>query len=144
MTFSFLQVLEETGFDIKNRICKDVFIEQKINDQLVRLYIIPGVSKDTKFYPKTRKEIRVGALFSFIFLEFCSRHKSHHPDDSFNAEHWMVSHWEVTMSPKRHDPQIQTRTCTKQVFYGHSIHQVGVRTHADILDFSFGYYLKKQ
>lgn len=55
-----LQVLEETGFDIKNRICKDVYIEQKITDQLVRLYIIPHVSKDTKFNPKTRKEIRVG------------------------------------------------------------------------------------
>lgn len=53
------QVLEETGFDIKNRICKDMYIEQKITDQLVRLYIIPGVSKDTKFNPKTRKEIRV-------------------------------------------------------------------------------------
>lgn len=59
-----LQVLEETGFDIKNRICKDVYIEQKITDQLVRLYIIPGVSKDTKFNPKTRKEIRVEKLFS--------------------------------------------------------------------------------
>lgn len=52
------EVLEETGFDIKNRICKDMYIEQKISDQLVRLYIIPGVPKDTKFYPKTRKEIR--------------------------------------------------------------------------------------
>lgn len=52
------EVLEETGFDIKNRISKDMYIEQKITDQLVRLYIIPGVSKDTKFYPKTRKEIR--------------------------------------------------------------------------------------
>ncbi|XP_026196019.1 m7GpppN-mRNA hydrolase [Anabas testudineus] len=52
------EVLEETGFDIKNRICKDMYIEQKITDQLVRLYIIPGVSKDTKFNPKTRKEIR--------------------------------------------------------------------------------------
>ncbi|CAJ1070963.1 m7GpppN-mRNA hydrolase [Xyrichtys novacula] len=52
------EVLEETGFDIKNRICKDVYIEQKITDQLVRLYIIPGVSRDTKFNPKTRKEIR--------------------------------------------------------------------------------------
>ncbi|MEQ2303134.1 mRNA-decapping enzyme subunit 2 [Ameca splendens] len=52
------EVLEETGFDIKNCICKDVYIEQKITDQLVRLYIIPGVSKDTKFNPKTRKEIR--------------------------------------------------------------------------------------
>lgn len=52
------EVLEETGFDIKNRISKDMYIEQKISDQLVRLYIIPGVPKDTKFYPKTRKEIR--------------------------------------------------------------------------------------
>lgn len=52
------EVMEETSFDIKNRICKDVYIEQKITDQLVRLYIIPGVSKDTKFNPKTRKEIR--------------------------------------------------------------------------------------
>lgn len=52
------EVLEETGFDIKNRIFKDMFIEQKITDQLVRLYIIPGVSKDTRFNPKTRKEIR--------------------------------------------------------------------------------------
>lgn len=52
------EVLEETGFDIKNRINKDMYIEQKITDQVVRLYIIPGVSKDTKFNPKTRKEIR--------------------------------------------------------------------------------------
>ncbi|XP_077479053.1 m7GpppN-mRNA hydrolase isoform X2 [Stigmatopora argus] len=52
------EVLEETGFDIKNRISKDKYIEQKITDQVVRLYIIPGVSKDTKFYPKTRKEIK--------------------------------------------------------------------------------------
>jgi len=55
------QVLEETGFDIKDRISKDRYLEQKITDQLVRLYIIPGVSKDTKFNPKTRKEIRVGS-----------------------------------------------------------------------------------
>nr|XP_020456637.1 m7GpppN-mRNA hydrolase isoform X2 [Monopterus albus] len=58
------EVLEETGFDIKNRICKEIYIEQKITDQLVRLYIIPGVSKDTKFNPKTRKEIRNIEWFS--------------------------------------------------------------------------------
>ncbi|XP_026996927.1 m7GpppN-mRNA hydrolase [Tachysurus fulvidraco] len=52
------EVLEETGFDIRDRICKDTFIEQKITDQLARLYIIPGVPKETKFNPKTRKEIR--------------------------------------------------------------------------------------
>lgn len=52
------EVLEETGFDIRDRICKDTYIEQKIIDQVARLYIIPGVSKETKFNPKTRKEIR--------------------------------------------------------------------------------------
>ncbi|XP_073480725.1 m7GpppN-mRNA hydrolase isoform X2 [Aquarana catesbeiana] len=52
------EVLEETGFDIKDRMCNTDYIELKINDQLARLYIIPGVSKDTKFNPKTRREIR--------------------------------------------------------------------------------------
>ncbi|KAG5272694.1 hypothetical protein AALO_G00168330 [Alosa alosa] len=52
------EVMEETGFDIRDRICKDTYIEQKITDQLARLYIIPGVPNDTKFNPKTRKEIR--------------------------------------------------------------------------------------
>uniref|UniRef100_V9KRM2 m7GpppN-mRNA hydrolase n=1 Tax=Callorhinchus milii TaxID=7868 RepID=V9KRM2_CALMI len=58
------EVLEETGFDIRDRICKDDFIEQRINDQLARLYIIPGVPKETKFNPKTRKEIRNIEWFS--------------------------------------------------------------------------------
>ncbi|GCB62255.1 hypothetical protein scyTo_0014468 [Scyliorhinus torazame] len=58
------EVLEETGFDIRDRICKDDFIEQRINDQLARLYIIPGVPKDTKFNPKTRREIRNIEWFS--------------------------------------------------------------------------------
>ncbi|XP_051540984.1 m7GpppN-mRNA hydrolase-like isoform X2 [Myxocyprinus asiaticus] len=52
------EVLEETGFDIRDRICKNTYIEQRISDQLARLYIIPGVPKDTKFNPKTRREIR--------------------------------------------------------------------------------------
>ncbi|XP_071996798.1 m7GpppN-mRNA hydrolase [Engystomops pustulosus] len=52
------EVLEETGFDIKDRMCNNDYIELRINDQLARLYIIPGVPKDTKFNPKTRKEIR--------------------------------------------------------------------------------------
>ncbi len=71
------QVFEETGFDIKNRICKDVYIEQKITDQLVRLYIIPGVSKNTKFNPKTRKEIRVGNPFLPIFSTAAQLYNAH-------------------------------------------------------------------
>uniref|UniRef100_A0A671KZD9 m7GpppN-mRNA hydrolase n=1 Tax=Sinocyclocheilus anshuiensis TaxID=1608454 RepID=A0A671KZD9_9TELE len=58
------EVLEETGFDIRDRICQKTYIEQRISDQLVRLYIIPGVPKDTKYHPKTRKEIRNIEWFS--------------------------------------------------------------------------------
>ncbi|XP_024599156.1 m7GpppN-mRNA hydrolase isoform X3 [Neophocaena asiaeorientalis asiaeorientalis] len=58
------QVFEETGFDIKDYICKDDYIELRINDQLARLYIIPGIPKDTKFNPKTRREIRNIEWFS--------------------------------------------------------------------------------
>ncbi|XP_042643659.1 m7GpppN-mRNA hydrolase isoform X1 [Tyto alba] len=58
------EVFEETGFDIKDYICKDQYIELRINDQLARLYIIPGVPKNTKFNPKTRREIRNIEWFS--------------------------------------------------------------------------------
>ncbi|XP_006081208.1 m7GpppN-mRNA hydrolase isoform X1 [Myotis yumanensis] len=58
------EVFEETGFDIKDYICKDDYIELRINDQLARLYIIPGIPKDTKFNPKTRREIRNIEWFS--------------------------------------------------------------------------------
>ncbi|NXP05356.1 DCP2 hydrolase, partial [Thinocorus orbignyianus] len=58
------EVFEETGFDIKDYICKEEYIELRINDQLARLYIIPGVPKTTKFNPKTRREIRNIEWFS--------------------------------------------------------------------------------
>ncbi|NXG16521.1 DCP2 hydrolase, partial [Grallaria varia] len=62
------QVFEETGFDIKDYICKEEYIELRINDQLARLYIIPGVPKNTKFNPKTRREIRNIEWFSISKL----------------------------------------------------------------------------
>jgi len=37
----------------------DVYLENKMNDQVTRLYIIENVPLDTKFQPKTRKEIKV-------------------------------------------------------------------------------------
>uniref|UniRef100_A0A8D0B036 m7GpppN-mRNA hydrolase n=1 Tax=Salvator merianae TaxID=96440 RepID=A0A8D0B036_SALMN len=58
------EVFEETGFDIKDFINKDDYIELRINDQLARLYIIPGIPKETKFNPKTRREIRNIEWFS--------------------------------------------------------------------------------
>ncbi|XP_023237906.1 m7GpppN-mRNA hydrolase-like [Centruroides sculpturatus] len=52
------EVLEETGFDISKLIDKEEFIDHCVNEQQIRLYIITGVTKDTKFQPKTRKEIK--------------------------------------------------------------------------------------
>ncbi|XP_078036437.1 decapping mRNA 2 isoform X2 [Augochlora pura] len=62
------EVLEETGFDISNLIDENEYIESMINEQLVRLYIICGVQKDTKFQPKTRKEIKNVDWFSVADL----------------------------------------------------------------------------
>ncbi|XP_020295379.1 m7GpppN-mRNA hydrolase isoform X2 [Pseudomyrmex gracilis] len=62
------EVLEETGFDISNLIDKNEYIESVINDQVVRLYIISGVQKDTKFQPKTRKEIKNVEWFTIADL----------------------------------------------------------------------------
>ncbi|XP_014300908.1 m7GpppN-mRNA hydrolase [Microplitis demolitor] len=58
------EVLEETGFDISGLIDKNDFIESVINDRVVRLYMISGVQKDTKFQPLTRKEIKNVEWFS--------------------------------------------------------------------------------
>lgn len=52
------EVYEETGFDISALIDETSFIERSISDQFTRLYIVKGLSLDTKFHPKTRKEIR--------------------------------------------------------------------------------------
>ena len=88
------EVMEETGFDIKDRICKDRYIEQKITDQLARLYIITGVSKDTKFNPKTRKEIR-------------------------NIEWFPIE--KLPVSPERHDAQVQAGPGSQPLLHGHPV-----------------------
>ena len=52
-------MLEETGFDISELINQEQFLECRINEQLSRLYIVPGVPLGTKFQAKTRNEIKV-------------------------------------------------------------------------------------
>ncbi|KAI1301509.1 m7GpppN-mRNA hydrolase [Halotydeus destructor] len=51
------EVKEETGFDCADFISKK-YIEKVIRGTTVRLYIVPGVSKETKFQPMTRCEIK--------------------------------------------------------------------------------------
>lgn len=51
------EVNEETGFDCTPYISEE-YIERSIRGTTVRLYIVPGVSPDEKFSPKTRNEIK--------------------------------------------------------------------------------------
>lgn len=62
------EVWEETGFDISPYISEDDFIETVINFQTVRLYLIPGVSTNTKFEPRTRCEIKRVNWFPLVDL----------------------------------------------------------------------------
>ncbi|XP_023336993.1 m7GpppN-mRNA hydrolase isoform X2 [Eurytemora carolleeae] len=52
------EVYEETGYDITSKVDPEVYVEHMLNDQPVRLYLIPGVPENTKFEPRSRCEIR--------------------------------------------------------------------------------------
>lgn len=62
------EVYEETGFDITNYIDAENYLESVINEQLVRLYIVTGISLETKFQPRTRYEIKACEWFSVADL----------------------------------------------------------------------------
>ncbi|KAJ7566780.1 hypothetical protein O6H91_02G118100 [Diphasiastrum complanatum] len=51
------EVWEETGFDVSKLLKLDDYLEVVIGQQRIRLYIISGVSNDTVFAPKTKREI---------------------------------------------------------------------------------------
>lgn len=62
------EVLEETGFDISKLINKNDYIEAIIHEQIVRLYIIGNIPRDTKFQPRTRNEIKACEWFALADL----------------------------------------------------------------------------
>ncbi|CAF3578460.1 unnamed protein product [Rotaria socialis] len=52
------EVMEEVGFDMKDRAFDDQYLERDLNGQLIRLYIVKHVPLDTKFAAKTKNEIK--------------------------------------------------------------------------------------
>ncbi|BES97306.1 unnamed protein product [Nesidiocoris tenuis] len=62
------EVLEETGFDIREFMDPTEYVEATINEQTVRLYVVPGISMDTQFTPKTRNEIKSVSWFPLADL----------------------------------------------------------------------------
>lgn len=53
------EVYEEIGFDLSPHLRESDNIEVVIREQKIKLYIVAGISEDTVFEPKTRKEISV-------------------------------------------------------------------------------------
>lgn len=55
------ETLEETGFDCSELLAPESphWMELNVREQKMRLYIVPGVHKDTMFETQTRKEISV-------------------------------------------------------------------------------------
>lgn len=78
----YSKVFEEIGFDISNSINKEDYIEIVLNDQINRLYIVPGVSMKTKFSPQTRNEI--GLIKWFALDKLPSNRKDHIAAKSLN------------------------------------------------------------
>ncbi|XP_050537158.1 m7GpppN-mRNA hydrolase [Daktulosphaira vitifoliae] len=79
------EVYEEIGFDIGNMIKKDDYIETVLNDQINRLYIVPGVSMQTKFIPQTRNEI--GSISWFPLDKLPSNRRDHIAARNQNQKH---------------------------------------------------------
>lgn len=52
------EVLEETGYDITDKIRPDVCIRYNLNDTAVCLWVATDVDHDFSFHPHLRKEIR--------------------------------------------------------------------------------------
>ncbi len=66
----FFQVMEEVGFDMKDRAFEDQYLERELNGQIVRLYIVKQVPRETKFVSKTKNEIKVSRRLSFDLNTF--------------------------------------------------------------------------
>eukprot|EP00923_Selenidium_pygospionis_P034574 GHVN01060223.1.p1 GENE.GHVN01060223.1~~GHVN01060223.1.p1 ORF type:complete len:569 (+),score=90.97 GHVN01060223.1:167-1708(+) len=51
------EVFEEVGAELSDFINEQVFIEKIVDDQPLKLFVIPGIPLETKFQPQKRKEI---------------------------------------------------------------------------------------
>lgn len=76
------EVYEETGFDVREAsLVKDEdsvkYIEITMREQHMRLYVFPGVPRDTYFEPRTRKEISKIEWYKLTELPTLKKNKQH-------------------------------------------------------------------
>ena len=61
----FLEVLEETGYNLAGEVDPQDVIEMSIKEQKISLYIVTGVPENFHFQTRTRKEISVCRALAF-------------------------------------------------------------------------------
>ncbi|XP_014259957.1 uncharacterized protein LOC106672780 [Cimex lectularius] len=84
------EVYEETGFNIRDMIDPNEYLDARVNEQLVRLYIIPGVSKNAKFQPMTRNEIKSVEWFPLADLPVTKKDVGYRVKGPGNESFYMV------------------------------------------------------
>jgi mRNA-decapping enzyme subunit 2 len=53
------ETLEETGYDVSDKIIMDAVIRVTVKEQHTTLFVVPNIPEDTPFATRTRKEISV-------------------------------------------------------------------------------------
>lgn len=70
------EVLEETGYNLAGKINLEHVIEMSIKEQLISLFIVPGIPDDFPFKTRTRKEISRIEWFKLTDLPTWKRNKA--------------------------------------------------------------------
>ncbi|KAH7910945.1 DCP2-domain-containing protein [Hygrophoropsis aurantiaca] len=70
------EVLEETGYNLAGQLDPNDVIQMSIKEQLISLYIVPGVPEDYMFRTRTRKEISRIEWFKLTDLPTWKRNKA--------------------------------------------------------------------
>lgn len=85
------EVYEEIGYNIRDKLNKNHFLEKTIHDQHVKFFIITGVNENTEFKPHARNEIQ---KIEWVNLSDIPTRK---PDSSPNMKnannYYLVSTW---------------------------------------------------
>ncbi|KAJ5315406.1 hypothetical protein N7476_005713 [Penicillium atrosanguineum] len=89
------EVYEETGFDVRQAgLVPDdervKYIEIAMREQHMRLYVFPGVPKDTYFEPRTRKEISKIDWYKLSELPTFKKNKQHDEGLAANANRFYM------------------------------------------------------
>ncbi|KAK9171532.1 Dcp2 box A domain protein [Cryptosporidium meleagridis] len=83
------EAYEELGIDVTKHLNDSIYIEKQVEEQTIKLFLIPGIDENTPLEPKKRKEISEIRWFSFTSLPNWNanqslRHKKSKNSDNFS------------------------------------------------------------